>query len=296
MDDIKYKISTIREHQVMLDSDLAELYNVPVKVLNQAVKRNKDRFPSQFCFQLNEDEFRSLRSQIVTTSAHLRYQTGSSRHGGRRYLPYVFTEQGVAMLSAVLRSDTAVCVSINIMNAFVAMRRFISKNADLFARLDVVEQKQLKFQQKAEDNFEKVFKAIEDKTFQKKQGIFFEGQVFDAHVFVSDLIRSAKISIVLIDNFIDDSVLTLFSKKNRGVQISIYTKNIPKSLILDVEKFNTQYGFLELKEFKQSHDRFMIIDNRDVFHIGASLKDLGKRWFAFSKFDKNALALLEKLY
>ncbi|MBS3158313.1 ORF6N domain-containing protein [Candidatus Woesearchaeota archaeon] len=297
-ENIKRKIYCIRGVQVMLDRDLAELYAVETKQLNRAVKRNKERFPDNFCFQLDENEYGSLKSQYVPVGeGSLRFQFGTSNpdRGGRRYLPYVFTEQGVSMLSGVLRSKTAVRVSIQIINAFVAMRKFISKNAELFSRLDSVERKQLSFEIKTDNNFEKIFTAIEDKSFQKKQGIFFEGQIFDSYKFVSDLIRSADKSIILIDNYVDDSVLTLFSKRNKAVQTTIFTKDISKQLSLDIAKYNSQYPSIELKEFKQSHDRFLIIDNKEVYHFGASLKDLGKRWFAFSKFDKEAFKLLDKL-
>ena len=171
------------------------------------------------------------------------------------------------------------------------MRRFISKNADIFTRLDVVEKKQLEY----DTNFEKVFNAIENKEIQPKQGIFFDGQIFDAYKFIANIIRSAKELIVLIDNFIDDSVLTLFSKRGDNVSVIIYTKTITKQLKLDLEKYNSQYPDIEIKEFNQSHDRFLIIDNNQVYHVGASLKDLGKKWFAFSKFDKSAVTLLDKL-
>jgi len=293
----------------MLDSDLAELYEVETKQLNQAVKRNIERFPSRFMFQLTMPEYNSLRSQIVTLELgenlksqnvtskikdSLRFHSGTLNKGRgmhRKYLPYAFTEQGVSMLSSVLKSDIAVKVSIQIMDAFVSMRKFISKNAEIFRRLDTVEGKQIEY----DKNFEKVFEAIENKEFVRKQGIFFEGQIFDAYNFVSDLIRSAKQSIVLIDNFVDDSVLTLFSKRKDGVVVIIYTKTITKQLRLDLNKHNSQYPMIKIKEFNKSHDRFMIIDNKEVYHIGASLKDLGKKWFAFSKFDKKAFGLLEKL-
>ncbi|MBS3064547.1 MAG: ORF6N domain-containing protein, partial [DPANN group archaeon] len=209
-----------------------------------------------------------------------------------RKLPYAFTEQGVAMLSAVLRSETAVEVSIKIMDTFVEMRKFISKNAEVFMRLDNIEIKQIKFQSQTEKNFEKVFEAIEDKTLPNK-GIFFEGQVFDAYKFVSELIKSAKESIILIDNYVDETVLTLFEKRNENVKVVIYSE-LTKQIELDLKKFNSQYERIEIKQFNKSHDRFLIIDNQ-VYHFGASLKDLGKKWFAFSKFDKEAVKVLEKL-
>ncbi len=292
---IQNRIHTIRGSQVMLDSDIATLYEVPTKALNQAVKRNSERFPEQFMFQLTEDEFENLRSQIVTSNTKvLRSQIVTLNKGRgthRKYLPYAFTEQGVAMLSGVLKSDTAVSISIQIMDAFVVMRRFISSNAQIFQRLDFVEKKQIEHDQK----FEEIFDAIQNKDIKPEKGIFFEGQIFDAYKFVSDLIRTANKSIILIDNYIDDSVLTLFIKRNKSVQVTIFTKDISKQLSLDLEKYNAQYSPIELKEFKQSRDRFLIIDNKEVYHFGASLKDLGKKWFAFSKFDKEAFKLLDKL-
>jgi hypothetical protein len=268
--------------QVTLDSDLAELYNVETKVLNQSVKRNRERFTDNFMFQLAKDEFENLKSQIVTSS---------SEWGGRRTPPYAFTEQGVAMLSGVLKSDTAVKVSIQIMNAFVAMRKFIASNANIFQRLDIVERKQLEHDKK----FEELFDAIQSKDIKPDNGIFFDEQIFDAYKFVSDIVRSARKSIVLVDNYIDDTVLTLFSKRNKNVQVIIFTREISKQLLLDLDKYNAQYPLIEVKEFKLSHDRFLIIDNKDVYHIGASLKDLGKKWFAFAKLDKDTFSLLNKL-
>ncbi|MBI5073071.1 ORF6N domain-containing protein [Candidatus Woesearchaeota archaeon] len=294
-DKIKNKIYTLRGMRVMLDSDLAELYNVETKELNQAVKRNSVRFPDEFMFQISIQEFDNLRSQFVTSSANgLRSQfvTLKTRRGHhRKYLPYAFTEQGVAMLSGVLRSETAIKVSIQIMNAFVAMRRFISSNARIFQRLDVVEIKQIEQDKK----FEEIFDALQSRDIKPEKGIFFDGQIFDSYTFVSNIMRTAHTSIILIDNYIDDSVLTLLSKRNKNVAVALFTKEISKQLSLDVAKYNLQYPFVEVKEFTHSHDRFLIIDNKEVYHFGASLKDLGKKWFAFSKFDKEAFKLLDKL-
>jgi len=264
----------------MLDENLAELYSVDTRVLNQAVKRNSERFPSIFMFQVTELEYKNLISQIVTSS-----------WGGRRNLPYAFTEQGVAMLSGVLKSDTAVKISIQIMSTFVAMRKFIASNVQIFQRLDLIEKNQIVYDQK----FEQVFDAIESKDIKPERGIFFDGQVFDAYKFVSDLIRTANKSIILIDNYIDDSVLTLLSKRKVKVQVTILTKEISRQLSLDLVKYNSQYPPIEVKEFTQSHDRFLIIDSTQVYNFGASLKDVGKKWFAFSKFDKEAFKLLDKL-
>jgi hypothetical protein len=304
---IKDKIHTIRGLQVMLDSDLAELYGVETKALNKSVKRNIERFPEHFMFQLAESEYLLLRSQNVTSSndSALRFQNDTLEERGvlrsqnatleagrgkhRKYLPYAFTEQGISMLSGVLRSKTAIRVSIQIMDAFVAMRRFISKNAEIFRRLDNVEKKHIEYDKK----FEKVFDALHAE--KPKQGIFFDGHVFDAHKFVCDLIRSAEKSIILIDNYIDESVLTLLSKRKRRVSVRIYTRYISERLMLDLKKYDSQYGPIEVKEFKASHDRFMIIDDGTVYHIGASLKDLGKKWFAFSRFDMDTFELIRRL-
>ena len=272
--EIENQIYNVRGKEVMLDSDLAKIYQVETKVFNQAVKRNADRFPEYFRFQLEQDEFDSinLRSQFVTSSLN---------YGGRRYLPYAFTEQGIAMLSAVLRSDIAVKVSIEIMNAFVEMRRMLVSNAALFHRLDKMELKQLETDQK----FEEIFKALESGKLHSEKGIFYDGQIFDAYSFVSDIIRSAKSSIILIDNYVDDTVLTLLGKRNDNVTAMIYTKNISNQLRLDVQRYNSQYSPVEVEIFSDSHDRFLIIDSTELYHIGASLKDLGKKWFAFSRMD-----------
>ena len=271
---IKNLIYTIRDKQVILDSDLAKIYQVETKVFNQAVKRNVERFPENFRFQLTQDEFDTinLRSQFVTSSFN---------YGGRRYLPYVFTEQGIAMLSAVLRSDVAVKVSIEIMNAFVEMRKLLISNASLFHRLDKIELKQLESDQK----FEEIFKALESDKLHSDKGVFYDGQIFDAYIFVSDIIRSAKSSIILIDNYVDDTVLTLLGKRNDNVTATIYTKSITNQLRLDLQRYNSQYPHIEVEVFSDAHDRFLIIDQTELYHIGASLKDLGKKWFAFSRMD-----------
>jgi hypothetical protein len=293
---IQNRIFTIRDVQVMIDEDLAEIYHVQTKVFNQAVKRNSDRFPKDFRFQLNENEWFNLRSQIVTSTEtnSLRSQIvtiESQRGKHKKYLPYAFTEQGVAMLSAVLRSDTAVKVSIQIMKAFVEMKKFMATNAILFKRIEKVELKQNETDQKVLQ----LFDAIQEKGLKPKQGVFFEGQIFDAYSFVADLIRSAEKSILLIDNYIDDTVLTIFTKRKPEVKFTIFTKQITKQLALDLKKHNEQYSPIQINEFVNAHDRFLIIDETIVYHFGASLKDLGKKWFAFSKFEKEALLILNKL-
>lgn len=275
-------IFTIRGVQVMLDSDLAEIYQVEVKRLNEQVKRNIDRFPEKFRFQLTKRETEDLKSQIATSSLE---------HGGKRKLSFVFTEQGVSMLSAVLRSETAVKVSILVMDAFVEMRKFIATNAGVFQRLDKVELKQIETDQK----FEQIFKALEDKSIKPKQGIFYDGQVFDAYIFIADLIKSAKKSILLIDNYIDETVLQLFTKRKKNVSVTIYTKNITKVLKQDLEKHNSQHPKIELKKFSKAHDRFLIIDGTTVYHFGASLKDMGNKWVAFSKMEIEAIKMIANL-
>ena len=279
--DIKNKIYTIRGLQVMFDRDLALLFGVENKVLNQSVKRNIGRFPSDFMFQLSKEEFENWKSQIVTSN---------SDKMGLRKMPYVFTEQGVSMLSAVLKSDTAVQMSIKIINSFVQMRKFLSSNSLIFQKFDQIEQKLSTHDEK----FNQVFEAIESKDIKPSQGIFFDGQIFDAYKFVSDLIKSAKVSITLIDNYVDETTLTLFSK-NQNINVTIYTHTISKQLKLDLDKYNSQYKSITIKNFKDSHDRFLIIDEKEVYHLGASLKDLGKKWFAFSKFDIEVFTLLDRL-
>lgn len=296
-DTIKDKIFTIRGLQVMLDKDLAELYEVETKVFNQAVKRNIERFPENFRFQLTLKEHENLRSQFVTSSSDnaLRSQIATLEHGGRRYLPYAFTEQGVSMLSAILKSKVAIDVSIKIINSFVNMRKIISQNSYIFQRLENIETLRIKDKLEIDEKFDRIFNALEDKSLKPKQGIFYDGQVYDAYVFVSDLIRSSTHSIILVDNYCDDSVLTLLSKRDREIKCSIYTKNISKQLLLDVTKHNSQYPNIKIKQFNSSHDRFLIIDEKDVYHIGASLKDLGKKWFAFSRLDIESFDILSRL-
>jgi hypothetical protein len=279
---IRDKIYTIRGIQVMLDRDLAELYLVETRTLNQAVKRNKDRFPSDFMFQLTQKELEDWMSQIVISN---------KEKMGIRKKPYAFTEQGVAMLSGVLKSKIAIVISIQIIQAFVQMRKFIIENAILFQRMDRLEKQQLI----TDTKLEQIFQAIENKNIKPQTGIFFEGQVFDAYVFVSKLIKQAKKSITLIDNYIDESILTLLSKRSSKCTATIYTKNISKKLQLDLKKHNTQYSPIEIKVFQYAHDRFLILDDMEIYHIGASLKDLGKRWFAFSKLDKDVLEIFRRL-
>lgn len=281
LEEIQSRIFTIRGVQVMLDKELAQLYNVETRSLKQAVKRNIKRFPDDFMFELSDREIDAMVSQNVIPSKQVL--------GGAR--PFVFTEQGVANLSSILNSDIAVDVNIKIMRAFVAMRRFIISNAQVFQRLDTLEIKRIE----TDNKVSQILTALENKEIQPKQGIFFNGQIFDAYEFISNLIRSARKSIILIDNYIDDTVLTLFSKRKKGVSMTIVTKTVSKRLKLDVKKFNEQYPTVTVKEFGRSHDRFLIIDDSIVYHFGASLKDLGEKWFAFSKMEIGAVEMLAKL-
>ncbi len=289
-ENIETLIFTIRGHQVMLDYHLAHIYEVETKRLNEQVKRNNKRFPDSFMFQLSLNEWENLQSQIATTnqSKILQSQFATTK---RRTLPYVFTEQGVSMLSAVLNSDYAIQVSIQIMQAFVNMREFLLNKASLFQRLDRIEMKQLQ----TDEKFDKIFNALEAGQPKPDKGIFFEGQIFDAYVFVADLIKNAQKEIVLIDNYVDETVLNLLTKRAKTVTATIYTKQISKQLQLDLNKHNAQYPTITIKMLAGSHDRFLIIDSQHLYHIGASLKDLGKKWFAFSQMNSLTQELIKKL-
>lgn len=276
--EIQNMIYSVRGKQVMLDSDLAQLYHVETKVFNQAVKRNINRFPEHFRFQLTESEFKNLRSQIVTS------RENDSTHGGRRYMPYVFTEQGIAMLSAVLKSDIAVDVSIKIMDAFVKMRNFLLSNREMFARLDRVELKQLETDKKLEE----VFNYIATNT-EVKQNIFFDGQIYDAFSFIVGLIQKAKKEIILIDNYVDVHTLNILCKKNKSVDIIIATSGKGNLSTKDINKFNAQYPKLSVKITTDFHDRFLIIDKEEVYYIGSSIKDAGKKSFGITKIEDKDL-------
>ena len=275
--EIQNMIYTFRGKQVMVDSDLAMLYQVTTKRLNEQVRRNKNRFPSEFMFRLTSEEYEYLRSQNATSSE-------DNAHGGRRYMPYVFTEQGIAMLSAVLKSDVAVEVSIKIMNSFVEMRRFLLSNKEMFARLDRVELKQLETDKKLEE----VFNYIATNT-EVKQNIFFDGQIYDAFSFIVGLIQKAKKEIILIDNYVDVHTLNILCKKNQGVGITIATAGKGSLSAKDITKFNVQYPKLSVKTITDFHDRFLIIDRTEVYHIGASIKDAGKKSFGITKIEDKDL-------
>lgn len=257
---------------------MAMLYHNETKKINQTVKRNIQRFPEKFCFQLNEAEIENLRSQFVTSSLE------KERYGGRRYLPFVFTEQGIAMLSGLLRNEIAVQVSINIMNAFVEMRKIIANNFNINNRISTLEYQMIDCNQKFEEVFNELQKNQED-TF--KQKIFFDGQIYDAYSLIIDIIKIAKKKILIIDNYIDDSVLKMLSKKNKNVEVVILTSQNSNLRKLDKQKFNKQYPTLKISYTNKFHDRFILIDSKELYHCGASLKDLGRKCFAINKIEDN---------
>ena len=278
-------IRVIRGQQVMLDRDLAELYGVETRRLNEQVKRNIERFPEDFMFQLTKEEFENWKSQFATSNSIVM---------GARKRPYAFTEQGVAMLSGVLKSSTAVEANIRIMRAFVSMRHFMVNNAAIFQRLETIEFNQLEsnkvqakilaHQEVQDHRIDEIFRRLDEGMYKPKQGIFFDNQIYDAYSFVSELVKSAKQRIILIDNYVDETVLTLLDKRGENVSATIYTQQVSRQFRLDVDRHNNQYPPIEVDVFRRSHDRFLCIDDT-VYHVGASIKDLGKKWFAFSKME-----------
>lgn len=302
-EEIKNLIYTIRGKQVMLDSDVAMLYHYPTKRINESVNRNKQRFPENFCFQLTEEEYKSLRFKNLTLNEanskdeiqnnSLRSQIATldkniGRGKYRKYLPYVFTEQGIAMLSGLLKNDIAIQVSINIMNAFVEMRRFFAVNGQLFERLTNVEYKLLEHDNK----FDKVFDRLQNEE-NIKQRIFFDGQIYDAYSLIIDIIKRANKKILIIDNYIDDSVLKMLTKKNKNVEVIILTSDKSNIETIDVQKFNKEYPVLKLAKTNKFHDRFIVIDNKEMYHLGASIKDLGKKCFGINKIED--MEIIEKI-
>lgn len=276
---IQHKIHTIREVQIILDKDLAQFYGVKPIRLREQIKRNPNRFPPDFVFPLSETEIEYMVSQNAIPS---KQSLGGS-------FPLVFTEQGVGAVSGVIKSEKADQVSVAIARAFVAMRKTLGKLHGVIQRLEGVELKQLQTDSKVEQ----LLKAWE-KDQPAKQGIFFEGQLFDAHVFASDLIKKANKSLVLIDNYVDETTLMLLSKRKKQVICAVYTR-IKPALKKDLEKHNQQYPEITLVENRSSHDRFIILDNIQLYHIGASLKDLGSKCFAFSRMDDVLPELTTKL-
>jgi len=276
--DIKSMILTIRGTQVLLDSDVSMLYGYETKQINKTVNRNKERFPENFCFRMTKEEF-----ELISSIHFLRFQNGTSKNssrGGRRTLPYVFTEQGIAMLSGLLRNEIAVQVSIGIMQAFVEMRRFISVNGKAFERISTVEYRLIEHDKR----FDELFDLIQSpKDF--KEGVFYKGQIYDAFVLIMDIIRSAEKSITIIDNYSDDSVLNMLTEKKRHVAATIITGKPNRISQLALNKYTDQYSNLVILISDDFHDRFIIIDDRKLYHVGASLKDAGKKCFAMSVID-----------
>ena len=296
-EDIKKLIYTIRGKQVMLDSDVATLYHYQTKRINETVSRNKERFPENFCFQLTEMETEKLKmqstilnlyqennwSQIATSS-----KNENSKHRGKKYVPYVFTEQGIAMLSGLLKNDIAVQVSINIMNAFVEMRKFLMLNGQVFERMTNMEYKLLEHDKKFDEVFNQL--QLEDNI---KQRIFFDGQIWDSYSLIVDIIKKANKKILIIDNYIDDSILKMLTKKKSNTEVVILTSDKSNIEILDIKKFNKEYPILKVAKTNKFHDRFIVIDNKEMYHLGASIKDLGKKCFAINKIED--IEIIEKI-
>lgn len=284
IEQIQNLIYVIRGKQVMIDSDLAMLYCVETRILNQAVKRNIFRFPERFRFQLTREEFESLKSQNVIPSS-------GDNYGGRRFMPYAFTEQGIAMLSSVLKSDVAVQVSISIMDAFVEIRRYMADTMYLFKQVNNIESRQIEsdmkreaFEKKTEEQLAQVFKYISDHE-EDSQKIFFNGQIFDAFCLMADIVKQADKTIVLIDGYVDIVTLNIMAKKKDGVDVIFYTLPSAKLTAQDIVNFNAQYPNLEVKHTTAFHDRFLIIDGIMAYHIGASIKDVGKKCFGINKIE-----------
>ena len=257
----------------MLDSDVAMLYHYTTKNINKAVKRNIDRFPEDFCFQLTESEFQNLRFQFGTLNRKV-----NNGEVTRKYLPYVFTEQGISMLSGVLKNEIAVKVSVSIIRAFVEMRKFLMLNGQVFGRLTSIEHKLLEHDKK----FDEVFNQLQQEE-NIKQKIFFEGQIYDAYILIIDIIKKANKKILIIDNYIDDSVLKMITKKNKNVEVIILTSDKSNIEKIDIQKFNKEYPVLKVAKTNKFHDRFIVIDNKEMYHLGASIKDLGKKCFGINK-------------
>ena len=276
--DITSLIYTIRGLQVMLDYDLAVLYGYEVKRLNEQVKRNIGRFPADFMFQLTKEEVMMVKSQFATSPDSDFY---SGQEGGRRKPPYAFTEQGIYMLATVLKGEVAEKQSIFIMRAFREMRRFIANNALLFEKVSDIELKQLQYQKSTDERFDKVFQYIEDHA-ESEQKIFFDGQIYDAFSLITSIIQKAQKEIILIDGYVDIDTLNILAKKNAGVDVKIYTYASARLTNTDIANFNSQYPNLTVKKTQVFHDRFVILDGKSAYHIGASLKDAGRKCFGIS--------------
>lgn len=279
---IEDKILIIRGQQVMIDRDLAELYGVETKRLNEQVRRNIERFPEHFMFQLTKEETLLIdtrsKSQFATLNAK-----GNFRGTNVKKLPYAFTEQGVAMLSAVLKSDTAIQTSIMIMEAFVALRHFLQNNSEIFTEINYLKRHVVE----SDKRIDELFDRMDRYKIEYRQGIFFKGQIFDAYAKFESFIAEAEKEIVLIDNYVDLSVLERLTKKQKDVKVTIYTHPKTEISALDIQKFNEQYPSVTLRYTENIHDRFLIIDNKILYHIGASLKDLAKKCFGFEIMDSS---------
>ena len=269
-EDIKNLIYTIRGKQVILDNSVAKLYHYETRRINETVKRNIERFPIEFCFQLNSSEYETLKSQFAT----------SNTRGGKQKLPYVFTEKGILMLSGLLKNEIAIEVSIRIVEAFVEMRKFLMQNGQVFERLINVEYKLLEHDRK----FDTVFNELQQRDI-TKQRIFFDGQIYEAYSLIIDIIKKANKKILIIDNYIDDSILKMLTKKKNNVKVVILTSDKSNIENLDIQKFNQEYPFLKVSKTNKIHDRFIIIDNKEMYHLGASIKDLGKKCFGINKIE-----------
>ncbi|MEE0769289.1 MAG: ORF6N domain-containing protein [Clostridia bacterium] len=279
-EEIKNLIYTIRGKQVMLDSDVAQLFNYETKDLNRNVRNNIKRFPEYYCFQLTEEEYKSLRCKNFTLN-----KNGRGQH--RKYIPYAFTEYGITMLAGLLKSEVAVNVSIKIVNTFIEMRKFLSSNGQLFERLTNVEYKLLEHDKK----FDKVFDQLQHEE-NIKQKIFFEGQIYDAYSLIIDIIKKANKKILIIDNYIDDSILKMLTKKKNNVEVVILTYDKSNIQQIDIQKFNKEYPILKVAKTNKFHDRFIVIDKKEMYHLGASIKDLGKKCFGINKIE--GLDIIEK--
>lgn len=291
---IQNKILIIRNQQVMIDRDLAEMYGVETKRLNEQVKRNIERFPERFMFQLTKEETENwLQQTELSRSQFATLKVDKDNRGKNiKYLPYAFTEQGCAMLSAVLKSETAVQVSIKIMDAFVQMRHFLRNNAEIFTELKSIKQHLIDsdiHQKEADKRIDELFNLMDKYHVEDKQGIFFQGQIFDAYAKFESFIQKAKSQIILIDGYVDLTILERLAKKKKNVNVTIYTDPKTKLTTQDIQKFNAQYPTLTVQHTTKMHDRFLIIDNTVLYHIGASLKDLGKKCFAFEVLDSSLI-------
>ena len=288
VESIKERVYLIRGQQVMLDADLADLYGYELKAMNQQVRRNIDRFPEDFMFQMTRDEVDLVKSQFVNLSEikddNLKSQIVTSSWGGKRKLPYAFTEQGIYMLATVLKGELATKQSIFIMRAFKEMRHFIANNALMFEKINSIELRQLEYQRDTDERFGKIFEYMADHK-ESNQKIFFDGQIFDAFSLLTEIIGHAKSDIILIDGYIDVVTLNILAKKNIGVDVLTYTLPSAKITAQDINNFNAQYPSLTVKRTVAFHDRFLIIDGVEGYHIGASLKDAGKKCFGITKIE-----------